>query len=88
MPLAARQPEAWIDRNTLEHNFPAILCNWRKNDFIQDWVRERASLNIKKSEDNLQRHPYEPCYLYEAGIRSLEQYPTRSDLVSRRIEYT
>jgi sialate O-acetylesterase len=40
-------------------------------------VRGRASLNIKKSEDNLQRHPYEPCYLYEAGIRPLEQYPIK-----------
>ena len=69
--------EAWIDRNTLDYNFPSILCNWRKNDFIQDWVRERASLNIKKSEDNLQHHPYEPCYLYEAGIRPLEQYPIK-----------
>lgn len=67
--------EAWIDRNTLEFHFPAILRNWRKNDFIQDWVRGRAELNIKKSEVELQRHPYEPCYLFEAGIRPLEQYP-------------
>lgn len=69
--------EAWIDRSTLEYDFPAILRNWTKNDFIQDWVRGRAALNVKKSSDAQQRHPYEPCYLYEAGIRSLEQYPLK-----------
>lgn len=49
--------EAWIDRSSLEYHFPAILRNWTKNDFIQDWVRGRAALNVKKSTDKLQRHP-------------------------------
>ncbi len=69
--------EAWIDRNTLEYQFPAILKDWTKNDFIQDWVRGRAALNIKKSDNKWQRHPYEPCYLYESGIRPLEQFPLK-----------
>lgn len=69
--------EAWIDRSTLEYKFPAILYNWTRNDFIQDWVRGRAALNVKKSTDKLQRHPYEPCYLYEAGIRPLEKFPLK-----------
>lgn len=66
--------EAWIDRSSLEYHFPAILRNWTKNDFIQDWVRGRAALNVKKSTDKLQRHPYEPCYLYESGILPLQQF--------------
>ena len=69
--------EAWIDRTSLEYHFPAILKDWTLNDFIQEWVRGRAALNIKKSVNNRQRHPYEPCYLYESGIRPLEQYPIR-----------
>lgn len=69
--------EAWVDRRTLEYEFPAILRNWRGNDFIQDWVRGRASLNIKKSKYKFQRHPYEPCYLYESGILPLQQYPIK-----------
>ena len=69
--------EAWIDRSTLEYRFPAILRNWMQNDFIQDWVRGRAALNVKKSFNKLQRHPYEPCYLYESGIRPLEQFPVK-----------
>ena len=68
---------AWIDRTSLEYHFPAILKDWTQNDFIQEWVRGRAALNIKKSVNNRQRHPYEPCYLYESGIRPLEQYPIR-----------
>ena len=69
--------EAWIDRTSLVYHFPAILKDWTQNDFIQEWVRGRAALNIKKSVNNRQRHPYEPCYLYESGIRPLEQYPIR-----------
>ncbi len=69
--------EAWIDRRTLEYQFPAILRDWTHNDFIQDWVRERATLNMKQSTDKNQRHPYEPCYLFEAGIRPLQQYPIK-----------
>ena len=69
--------EAWIDRSTLEFQFPAILRDWTQNDFIQDWVRERALTNLQKKTDELQRHPYEPCYLYETGIQTLEQYPIK-----------
>lgn len=67
--------EAWIDRATLELSFPTILYNWRNNDFIQDWVRRRAGENIKNSNDKKQRHPYEPCYLFESGIEPLNKFP-------------
>lgn len=77
MLIGGSPAEAWIDRNTLEYRFPAILRNWTKNDFIQDWVRGRAALNVRKSENNRQRHPYEPCYLFEAGIRPLRQFPLK-----------
>lgn len=72
--------EAWIDRKTLEFNFPDILIDWTKNDFIQPWVRERATLNIRKSVKQGQRHPYEPVYLFESGILPLQQYPLRGVL--------
>lgn len=69
--------EAWVSRHALEFHFPAILCNWMRNDFIQDWARGRAALNLKKSADKLQRHPYEPCYLYESGILPLDKFPVK-----------
>lgn len=69
--------ESWIDRNTLETQFPAILKDWLYNDFIQDWVRNRAAKNLTNDSTRLGRHPYEPCYLYESGIMPLQQYPIK-----------
>ena len=69
--------EAWIDRKSLEFHFTDILYDWTNNDFIQDWVRGRARLNIKQASHPLQRHPYEPCYLFEAGIQPLQQFPIK-----------
>lgn len=72
--------ESWIDRGTLENDFPAILYDWMQGDFGQPWARERAALNIRKSANPLQRHPYEPCYLFESGIRPLERYGVKGVL--------
>ena len=69
--------EAWVDRNTLETCFPAILKSWLHNDFIQDWVRGRAAKNLTNDNTHLGRHPYEPCYLYESGILPLQKYPIK-----------
>ena len=81
--------ESWIDRRTLEFEFPNILNDWLHNDFIQDWCRGRGAKNIalamKKgagfpmtnSDESLQRHPYQPCYMYEAGIEPLARFPIR-----------
>jgi len=72
--------ESWIDRRTLEFDFPNILSDWMNNDFIQDWCRGRGAKNITfalNKGKNLQRHPYQPCYMYESGIEPLEQFPIR-----------
>ena len=71
--------ESFIDRRTLENHpyLVDILYNWRSNDFVQPWVRQRASQNIAKSSNRLQRHPYEPCYLFETGIAPIASYPLR-----------
>lgn len=66
--------ESWIDRNYLESYFPAILKDWKHNDFVQDWARGRALLNLKKSDRKFDRHPYEPCYLFESGILPLQRF--------------
>lgn len=65
--------EAFIDRKTLEFNpfLVDALNKWKVNDFIMDWCRERARLNISLNNNNVQRHPFEPAYIYEAGIQSL-----------------
>lgn len=69
--------ESWIDRNTLEVEFPKILENWLGNDFIQEWARGRAKKNLENRTGKSDRHPYQPCYLFEAGILPLDRYPVR-----------
>jgi sialate O-acetylesterase len=71
--------ESWMDRKTLAHDdlLVDILGNWRKSDFIQDWARGRADVNLKNAINPKQRHPYEPAYNYEAGISNLIDFPIK-----------
>ncbi|MBP3227212.1 MAG: sialate O-acetylesterase [Bacteroidaceae bacterium] len=66
--------EAWIDRETLERDYPQILRRWLDNDLIMEWARTRARLNNARAANPLQRHPYEPAYMFECGIQPLERY--------------
>ncbi|TKC09743.1 sialate O-acetylesterase [Pedobacter frigoris] len=71
--------ESWIDRFTMEYDeqLVDVLTNWRKSDFIQQWARERADVNLKNALKSKQRHPYEPAYNYEAGVSKLIEYPIK-----------
>nr|WP_311490831.1 GDSL-type esterase/lipase family protein [uncultured Alloprevotella sp.] len=69
--------ESWIDRHTLEWDFPLILRDWYRGDFGMPWARQRALQNIGESKNPLQRHPYEPAYMFEAGMRPLANYALR-----------
>ena len=70
--------ESWIDRNTLEWQFPSILYDWYHGDFGQPWARQRALQNIALAPKTaLQRHPYEPCYMFEAAMLPLKDYAIR-----------
>lgn len=82
--------ESWIDRTTLETELPNILRDWRVGDFGQPWARGRMTQNIAravnvpkdapegtKPHNPLQRHPYEPCYLFEAAIQPLSHFPLK-----------
>lgn len=74
--------ESWIDRYTMEHDeqLVDVLTDWRKSDFIQDWARGRADVNLKNADKIKQRHPYEPTYNYEAGIATLTDFPIKGVL--------
>ena len=74
--------ESWIDRETLETRYPAILRDWLHNDLIMEWARGRAEKNLSNRPASVEgygvvptRHPYEPCYNFEAGILPLDHYP-------------
>lgn len=53
--------EAWIDRSTLEYQFPSILKNWTQNDFIQEWVRGRALTNMQNGQTTYSGIPMNPA---------------------------
>ena len=69
--------EAWVSRWDLEEQMPKIMYDWQHNDYLQPWVRERALKNTQRAQEflgdtaHLQRHPYQPCYLFETGIEPL-----------------
>lgn len=68
--------ESWIDRYTMEHRPVLVreLTNWRRSDYFQPWVKERTDTNLKKATNPKQRHPYEPCYNFEAGIKQFIRF--------------
>ena len=69
--------ESFIDRYTIEHQpqLVDVLSNWSKNDFIMEWCRQRALVNMGGSKNPLQRHPYMPSYIFEAGISVFCSFP-------------
>lgn len=69
--------EAWIDRLTLEHHprLVGMFTNWSNNDYINSWCRGRAAKNIENGNNPMQRHPYHPAYLFEAGIQDITPLP-------------
>jgi sialate O-acetylesterase len=73
---------SFLDRHTMEFDNYLVdeLYNWKKSDFIMPWVRERATKNLELSKDPLQRHPYEPCFNFEAGIYQLINTPIKGIL--------
>lgn len=65
--------ESWVDREQLETFYPEILADWLNNPLIMPWARGRARKN--NSAGKGERHPYEPCYLWEAGVLPLKDCP-------------
>lgn len=70
---------SWLDRTTLEENpaFEPALHNWRHSDYLMEWNRQRAGKNLEKAASPFQRHPYEPCFNYEAGIAKINRFPIK-----------
>ena len=66
--------ESFVDYETLTWEFPEILADWNHGDFGQEWARGRALKNIALSDNPLQRHPYQPAYLFSAAMKPLDRY--------------
>ncbi len=76
MAVGGSNTESWIDRKTLEKNAITAMYidNWVTSDFVQDFCRTRAVLNLKNSTLKNARHPYQPAYNFESGIHKWKDY--------------
>ncbi|HPT32215.1 MAG TPA: sialate O-acetylesterase [Prolixibacteraceae bacterium] len=71
--------ESFIDRKSLEDH-PVLVPEFRnreKNELIMEWVRGRIMRNIGPSALKNQRHPYDPAYIFDAGIAPLGGFPVQ-----------
>lgn len=71
--LGGAPAEAFIERHTLEDDpvLVDVLYDWRNNEMAQDWVRNVMKGNLEGVRNPLQRHFFEPAYLYESRIAPL-----------------
>ncbi|MEG1372171.1 MAG: GDSL-type esterase/lipase family protein [Mucinivorans sp.] len=71
--LGGAPAESFVERSLLENNADVIdiLYNWKTNQMIDDWVRSVMARSLMGTKDPLQRHYFEPTYLYEARIAPL-----------------
>lgn len=82
MAVGGAPTESFIDRKTLEFHPRLVnyLSSWDTNDHVMQWCRERAQKNISQFQNILQRHPYHPACLFEAGISKITGYPIKGVL--------
>lgn len=74
--------EAWIERKALEMHpqLVDLLYDYRKSEFQDKWVKDVISATLKLTDNPRQRHPFEPAYLFEAGVSKLAGFPVRGFL--------
>lgn len=74
-PLGGTVEHCWIERRILQRECPEILTDWRKNQKVITWMKERVNLNLgKDSQDRNQLHFYYSGYCFEAFIRPAKDY--------------
>ncbi len=71
--------ESFIDHRTILSSpvLSNILTDWLSNDLVMDWCRQRAQKNVSPLIPAIQRHPYMPSYIFDAGISTFKGFPVR-----------
>ena len=71
--------EAFVARKRLDKDsiLKKLTVDWKNNELVMDWCRQRALQNLANSVDSHQRHPFEPSYIFETGVSSLEGFPIK-----------
>lgn len=70
--------QSWISRESMEqkHETVNLLNDIRLNAMVDRWVAERIELNMEsvKGSNIKARHPYQPTFLFDAGILPIKNY--------------
>lgn len=70
--------QSWISREAMEqkHETIDLLNDTHLNPMVDTWVAERIKLNMEDAVKNKvkARHPYQPTFLFDAGILPIKNY--------------
>ncbi|PCH77953.1 MAG: sialate O-acetylesterase [Flavobacteriaceae bacterium] len=70
--------QSWISRKTMETSHPTVdlLNDTYFHPMVQPWLSERKTENFKKLKSTglKARHPFDPTFLYDAGISPLQHF--------------
>lgn len=71
--LGGATAEGFVARHILENDpwLVDLLYDWRNNEITMGWVRQVIQANLKDVKNPLQRHYFEPAYLYESRTAPL-----------------
>ncbi|MFT7617598.1 MAG: sialidase-1 [Planctomycetota bacterium] len=75
--------ETFLPHSSFASNTPQswILDDWLNNDAYPTWCRERARLNLQAALGRFSpHHPFEPTFLFHAGVQPLSQFPIQGVL--------
>lgn len=74
--LGGATAEAFVSRHELENDnlLVDMLRDYRTNPMIMQWCRDVMANSLKGSVNPLQRHYFEPAYLYESRIAPIRNY--------------
>ncbi|WP_242202082.1 GDSL-type esterase/lipase family protein [Aestuariivivens insulae] len=70
--------QSWVSRETMEqtHETIDLLNDTHLNPMVDTWVSQRIHKNLNGITKAIKaRHPYQPTFLFDAGIRPLTNYP-------------
>lgn len=79
MSVGGSPAEAWIERKALEMHpqLVDLLYDYRRSEFQDSWVKDAIAVNLAKTDNPKQRHPFEPAYLFESGISHIAGFPVK-----------
>ena len=70
--------QSWVSRESMEqkHETIDVLNDTHLNPMVDTWVAERILLNMKDLDKHKirARHPYQPTFLFDAGILPIKKY--------------